>query len=172
MLCSDGAHIISLVAISMWMTGTDGDQTQKREGYMPGQIRQEELLATAVVIEGRKEWFCRFCSEASVWSSTKCRSCKTDIPAGLHAKHLQALSTKNGRWRTSCWRTTPNWSEKQSCKNCERKTAISKMKEGSGPCSSRSQMRKQGQMRTARWRWMTKKAGDAKEGARKGVAQD
>ena len=84
------------------MTGTDGQQTQKSEEYMSGQIRQEELLAKAVVIEGRNAWYCRFCSETNVWSGAECRRCKTDIPAGLHAKHLQAASSRNVRSWSAC----------------------------------------------------------------------
>ena len=37
-----------------------GIRRKKRKGLMSGQVRQEELLAEAVVIEGRKEWHCRF----------------------------------------------------------------------------------------------------------------
>ena len=57
------AHILSLVAISLWMTGTDGYQTQtdgratgegwqtqKRKGWMLGQLRAEKLLAEAVTL--------------------------------------------------------------------------------------------------------------------------
>ena len=54
------AHITSLEATSLWMTVTDGYKTLKRKGHLSGQIRQEEVLARAVVIEGRKEWYCRF----------------------------------------------------------------------------------------------------------------
>ena len=32
---------------------------------MAGQVRMEELLAKAVTIDGRKEWYCRFCSEGA-----------------------------------------------------------------------------------------------------------
>ena len=32
-------------------------QTQKKKGWMAGQIRKEELLAKAVIIDGRKEWY-------------------------------------------------------------------------------------------------------------------
>ena len=60
---------------------------------MAGQVRQEELLAKAFVIDGRKEWFCRFRSETDVWSIAKCRRCKADIPAGMHGKHLQETRT-------------------------------------------------------------------------------
>ena len=69
-------------------------------------------------IHGRKERFCRFCSEANVCSRAKCLRCETDIPAGLHAKHLQASFTEEVRRlsasssscvreKTRCWRTSP-----------------------------------------------------------------
>ena len=35
----------------------DGFQTQRRAG----QVRTEELLAKAITIDGREEWYCRFC---------------------------------------------------------------------------------------------------------------
>ena len=44
-----------LVAISLWKTGTDGHQTQQRKGFMSGQVRKDDLLAKAVVIDGRNE---------------------------------------------------------------------------------------------------------------------
>ena len=63
------AHIVSRVAISLRMTGTDGYRTQKqmavqkeedgkrrkRKGWMSGQLRAEKLLAEAGAIDGRKE---------------------------------------------------------------------------------------------------------------------
>ena len=99
LLCCDSlwwcAHIISLVAVSLWMTGLVGIRRKKRKGHMSGQVRQEELLAKAVVIEARRDWHCRFGSETNVWSRCKIRRCKTDIPAGVHATNLQALSARN-----------------------------------------------------------------------------
>ena len=61
--------------------------------FMAGQVRKDELLARATVI-GRKEWYCRFCSEANVWTRSKCRRCKTDIPSVFQGKHMQAVSSK------------------------------------------------------------------------------
>ena len=34
-------------------------------------------LAKAVTIDGRIEWYCRFCSETNVWTRSKCRRCQT-----------------------------------------------------------------------------------------------
>ena len=42
-----------------------GWQTQKK-GWMASQVRTEELRAKAVTIDGRKDWYCRFCSETNV----------------------------------------------------------------------------------------------------------
>ena len=77
----------------------DGFQAQKRKGYVAGHVRKEELLASAITIDGRKEWFYRFCSETNVWTRPTCRRCQTGIPSVLQAKHMQAMSTKSGR----CW---------------------------------------------------------------------
>ena len=43
-----------------------GFKTQKRKGSEAGPVRKEELLAKSVTIDGRKEWYCRFCSETNV----------------------------------------------------------------------------------------------------------
>ena len=67
------------------------------KGFMAHPVRKDELLAKAIVIKGRKEWYCLFRSETNVWSRAKRRRCKTDMPAGLHGKHVQALSTRNVR---------------------------------------------------------------------------
>ena len=48
-----------------------GFQSQKRKGYMTGQVWKEELLAKATTIDGRKEWYCRFCSETNVCTRSK-----------------------------------------------------------------------------------------------------
>ena len=69
-------------------------QTQKKKGWMAGQVRMEELLAKAVTIDCRKEWYCRFFSETNVWTRSKCRRCQTNIPSVLQGTHLQAVSTK------------------------------------------------------------------------------
>ena len=43
----------------------DGKGRKKRT-RTAGQVRMEELLAKADAVDGRKEWYCRFCSEANV----------------------------------------------------------------------------------------------------------
>ena len=48
--------------------GGDGFQTQKRKSWIPGQVRAEKVLADATIIDGRKEWICKFCSETNVWT--------------------------------------------------------------------------------------------------------
>ena len=75
----------------------DGFLSQKRKGYMAGQVRKWELVAEAVTIDGRKERHCRFCSETKVWTRSKRRRCTTGIPSVLQGKNMQAVSTKNGR---------------------------------------------------------------------------
>ena len=40
----------------------DGFQTQNRKGFVAVQIRKDELLAQGITIDGRNEWFCRFCA--------------------------------------------------------------------------------------------------------------
>ena len=78
-------------------TKEDRFQTQKGKGFMAGQVCKDERLAKTVVTDCRKKWCCCFCSENNVWSIAMCRRYKTDIPTGLNGKHLQAVSTRNGR---------------------------------------------------------------------------
>ena len=59
------AHIFSLVACSLWMTGTDGHQTQKRKRCMSGEVRKDEWQRQSS-LNGRKEWYCGFCFETNV----------------------------------------------------------------------------------------------------------
>ena len=55
-------------------------------------MRAEKIFADAVAIDGRKEWICKFCSKANVWTRRRCRGCHTNIPSGLPRKHRQAVS--------------------------------------------------------------------------------
>ena len=98
------SHIVSLAALSLLMTGTDGGQThadgvrlemngKHKEGKA---VRAEKILASAVTIDGRMEWFCKFCSETNVWTRCRCRRCKTNIPSGLQGKYKPAVSAKAG----------------------------------------------------------------------------
>ena len=68
-----------------WCSGmvSDGFRTQKKVSWIPGKERSERVLASAISIDGRKEWTCKFCSESDVWTRWRCRRCCFDIPAGL-----------------------------------------------------------------------------------------
>ena len=46
---------------------SDGFQTQKRGSWIPGKERAERGLASAISIDGREEWTCKFCSESDAW---------------------------------------------------------------------------------------------------------
>ena len=67
----------------------DGWQTQKKRGWMAGQVRMKDPRARAVSTDGRKEWCCRSCSETNVWPRSKGRRCQTNIPFVLKGE-LQA----------------------------------------------------------------------------------
>ena len=58
------------------------------------------MLAGAIVIDGRKEWTCKFCSESNVWTRWRCRRCHHDITAGLRVKYRQANAARIGEWST------------------------------------------------------------------------
>ena len=51
----------------------EGWQTQKKRRFVAGQVRMEELLAKAVTIDARKEWYCRVCSETNEHSVSVAR---------------------------------------------------------------------------------------------------
>ena len=73
-----------------------------REGcsWIPGKERAEKVLVSAVSIDGRKEWTCKFCSESNVWTRWRCRHCYHDIPARLRGKYRQAIAARSGEWST------------------------------------------------------------------------
>ena len=50
-----------------WCSGmvSDGFQTQKRGSWIPGKERAERVLASAISIDGRREWTCKFCSKSN-----------------------------------------------------------------------------------------------------------
>ena len=50
----------------------EGWQTQRRKGWLSGQLRADKILAEAITIDGGKEWYCRFCSESNMWTSRRC----------------------------------------------------------------------------------------------------
>ena len=66
----------------------------------PGKERAERILVGAIVIDGRREWICKFCSEFNVWTKWRCWRCHNNIPAGLHGKYKQAVAAKTGDWST------------------------------------------------------------------------
>ena len=92
-------------------------------------------------------------------------------------KHLWAVSTRNRPChlrvlgKIVCRRTKPSGQKKRSC---EKEAKDSKVKAGSQQCSLRSQVRTQGRIRTARWRWMVKltvvKTAPSNKGDYEGVA--
>ena len=62
----------------------------------PGKERAENVLASAISIDGRKERTCKFCSESNVWTRWRCRRRYNDIPAGLRGKFWQAIAARTG----------------------------------------------------------------------------
>ena len=75
---------------------SDGFQTQRRGSWILGKERAEKVLASAVSIDWRKEWTCKYGSESDVWTRWRCRRCHHDIPAFLRGKYRQAIAA---RWR-------------------------------------------------------------------------
>ena len=79
---------------------SEGFQTQRRGSWIPGKERAERVLASAVSIDERKEWTCKFCSESNVWTRWRCRRCYHNIPAGSRGKYRQAFAARSGEWST------------------------------------------------------------------------
>ena len=96
---------------------------------MAGQVRVEELLAKAVTVDGRKEWYCRVC-----WETTRSRfrSFQTNVPSVLQGKYKLAVSDPSSQasMKTKCRRTKPTGQKRQIYGNCVKKTRGSRMKEG------------------------------------------
>ena len=72
----------------------------ERGSWIPEKERAERVLASAISIDGRKEWTCKFCLESSVRTRWRCRRCYHDIPAGLPGKYRQAIAARTGDWST------------------------------------------------------------------------
>ena len=79
---------------------SDGFQAQKRGSWIPGEERAQRVLASAICVDGRKEWTCKFCSESNVWTRWRYRRCLNGIPAGLRGKYRQAVAARSGEWST------------------------------------------------------------------------
>ena len=96
---------------------------KKRKGHMSGQVRQEELLAEAVVIGqevnsgGAKRTFRPVCMQRI------CRRCLQGMCVVVWRRLRRVME------RTSCWPSMCNWSKIQSCGISEKKTESSNMKE-------------------------------------------
>ena len=96
---------------------SDGFRTQKKVSWIPGKERAERVLASAISIDGRKEWTCKFCSESDVWTRVRCRRCCFDIPAGLRGKYRQATAGRTGEWSTGS--STSSGEEDRKSKSLE-----------------------------------------------------
>ena len=134
-----------------------GPMTVRKE-WVGKRPRMEDLLAEAVTIDGRMEWYCRFCSETNVWTRSMCRRYQTSIPSVLQGKYKQAVSTKVRRsWSESSSsgeRARPSGSRRQSCANCATRFSGTKVKEGHSGCRPSRLVRKAGLKKMRSWKWM------------------
>ena len=68
---------------------------------MAGQVRREEILAKAVIIDGRKEWYCRGLLRDECVDKVE-MSKVPNIPSMLEGKYKHAVSAKAERsWSDS-----------------------------------------------------------------------
>ena len=88
--------VLAALALERFLSGmvSDGIQTQRRGSWILGEEGAEQVLASAVSIDGWKEWTCKFCSESNVWTRWRCRRCCHDIPAVLRGKYRQAIAAR------------------------------------------------------------------------------
>ena len=86
-------------------------------GCMAGKERAEKVLASAIPIDGRKEWMCKFCSESTVWTRWRCRHCYHDIRAGLRGKYRKAIAARTEDWSTGS--STSSGEEDRKSKSLE-----------------------------------------------------
>ena len=56
---------------------------------MAGQVRMEELLAKAVTVDVRKEWYCRSRTETNVWTISTCRRCQDSVAREVQVRRLK-----------------------------------------------------------------------------------
>ena len=92
-----GVGVVLTSLVLNWCSGmvSDDFQAQKSSSWIPGTELAERVLASAISIDGIKEWTCKFCSESNVWTRWRCRRCYSDIPAGLRGKHWQAVAARS-----------------------------------------------------------------------------
>ena len=71
--------------------------SKPRRGVLGFRARSElkKVLESAISIDRRKEWTCKFCSESSVWTSWRCRRCCSNIPV---AAKSEEWSTGSSTW--------------------------------------------------------------------------
>ena len=105
---------------------SDGFQTERRGSWIPGKERAERVLASAVSIDGRNEWTCKFCSESNVWTRWRCRRCYHDIPAVLRGKYTQAVAARNGRLRVERSWMSKRGSFSRSCERLKKLSCVPK----------------------------------------------
>ena len=82
-------------------------QTQKKNSWVPGPIREERVLADAITIDGRKEWICKFCSETNVWTRWRLQALWEQHPHGS-ARQTQAGDVRE-EWRMVFWFVFLEW---------------------------------------------------------------
>ena len=79
-----------------------GFQRRRERVFMAGQVREDELLAKAVIIDGSKWRYCRFCSETNVWSRAtgcmggSCRPCPQEML--VVGRRLRRVIEKTTGW--------------------------------------------------------------------------
>ena len=112
------------------------------------EFRMEKILAEAVTVDGRQEWYCRYCSETNVWTRSKCRRCQTKIPAALQRGGVARTRLRWDSAKTSFWVKRP----RASYFNFRRKSR--KWKRKYLRCSLKERVKKASPKNLGRWWWV------------------
>ena len=125
----------------------DGKRRKGGEG-VAGQVRMEELLAKAVIINGRKECYCRFCSEqgrsAEGARQTFRQFCKASASGQFQPRRVGEVRARphQASAKTKCLCTKTTGQKRQNCWSCVKKTRGSRKKEGHRRCSLKTLVQK------------------------------
>ena len=130
--CVDGPTSFLSLQFPCGRQGPMSVRRKNRKGYMSGQVREDEFLAEAVVIDGGNERYWQPVSQTTCGQEPSvgdakptfqrdctesiCRPCPQEM--GAVGRH------RRPRVKAICQRTKPRVQKNQSCESCETKSEM------------------------------------------------
>ena len=96
-----GVGVVLTSLVLDWCSGmvSDGFQTQKRSSWSRVKSVQKESWLSAISIDGRQEWTCKFCSELNVWTKVAFAGAAAMTSQQVPAWEVQAAGDRRKDWR-------------------------------------------------------------------------